>query len=574
MGFIFGDIDRLNTKLASSIKGILEKTESDKIELSDEFIKKLEEKSEAIGQRIDLVNEPVFKVIAGSEGKIADIKGMVEALGIKVNSLVIPKKVVVKAGKNVTVDTKETDKGIVYTVNSSSKEITHLYNNTIQGGGTGGVTFYAGDNITIQGLTITAVVSGSTYYSGEGIAISGQTISNTLGFVGSNGTSVSLIGNTYTIYSSTSGGGSTVYAGTGIDITGGTITNTLPGVSMQAGFGVAISGVTITNTLPGISLQAGNNITIQGVTISSTASGISLTDNLPEGVSNFYYRADRFVGIGGASVSFIGKTLTIYAQSSGSPAWGDITGSLSAQTDLYAELVTKISGSSTTDLLTQGNSNFYYDPKTFIGTGGVSVSVLGKTVTIYGLSTAIDQSTLGLSAFGEKSYNSLTDTPDLSVYILGSSVIGQYVLGASFHTAVSVVDSTTIDFGISSNQSITGSVLQGGLGLSALGERSYNSLTEKLGFVGTGGVSVSSTGNTFTIFGLSTVVNTNNVTEGASGLFYSSQRFTTDLGTKTTNDLAQGTSNFYYNPQYLQYHHHHHFLLTIQPHHQKHRSHL
>lgn len=492
-----------------------------------------------------------------------------------------------------------------------------------------------------------------------------------------------------TVINSPGGGGSStgavskIVAGTNISISpsGGTgevtISSTASGVStagstFYAGQGILITGSTISNTLPGVSLQAGNNISIQGVTISAINMGISLTDNLPEGVSNFYYRPTYIFGNGGASVTVVGKTVSIYSPLGttlfagdgiaiqgqtisntilGISALNDVLYTGLSDTDLLtyngskwvntnkdnyissqanvdsAYQHSQISGQNphqasieqivgvsintpsqghflrytsngdwsneaiTTDNITEGSSSFYYRPNYFVGTGGVSVSSSGMTVTIYGLSKALDQATLGLTRFGEKSYNSLTDQPDLSVYAKGTSLFGLYILGSSFHNAVTVVDSTTVDLGVSNNQSLTASVIQTGLGLSALGEKSYNSLENKIGFVGAGGVSLSLVGSTYTIFGLSSSVNTdqvsegvsnfyyradrlasdtgvsiyksgvtakigvvqadintNNVTEGNSGLFYSSARFSSSFDTKSTNDLSEGTSNFYYKP--------------------------
>lgn len=619
---IFERINKVNEKFSSQIVELLRKIDSERLAISENILGELENKSVELSDKIEATNEPIYKIIDSQKNKIIELQELLGSFSMRISKISIPKEVKVKAGKNVKVDTKETDKTIEYTISSKAEQNIHMLHNM------GVQQIIPGANITVSPT------------DGKGTV----TISSTALGVSS--------------------AGSTFYAGTGIEI----------------------SGSTITNTLPGVSLQAGNNILIQGVTISATNAGVSLTDNLPEGVSNFYYRPDRFVGIGGASVSYSGLTLTVYAQSTGSPAWGDITGSLSSQTDLYEELVTKLSGTSTTDLLNEGVSNFYYKPSNFtgtggvsvsvsgktvtiyglstalntnqitegtsnfyytearftsslgtkttnnlsegssalyysqqrfdsafagkntdnltegvsnfyykpaylIGTGGVSISISGKTITVYGLSTALDQTTLGLSSFGEKSYNSLTEQPDLTVYAKGTSLFGLYILGTSFHNAVTVADSTTIDLGISSNQAITASVIQTGLGLSALGEKSYNSLNNKLGFVGTGGVSVSLSGSTYTIYGLSTAINsnqvsegtsnfyyrvdrlasdtgisvykngvtakigvvqadinTNNITEGNSGLFYSMARFNSSFATKNTNDLTEGTSNFYYNP--------------------------
>jgi hypothetical protein len=511
---IIGNIERLNVKLSENIKGIVAKTNTDKIELSELFIKKLEEKTRSLGERIDLVNEPVFKVIAGSEKKVSELEGVIAILSVKLNSLVIPKQVTVKGGKNVTVNTKETEKGIEYTINSASKEITHLYNNTTQVGGGGGGTLYAGDNISIQGLTITALVSGSTINAGFGIDIVGKTVTNTMpGISLQAGNNITIQGVTI---SAVGGAGSTVYAGTGINIVGGTITNTL-GFVGTGGVSVSLTGNTY--TIFGSSKAINTNQVAEGVsnfyytydrwlsglsTWIGTSSATANSDSTPEGVSNFYWRTDRVVGIGGASISHNGLTLSIYAQSSGSPAWGDITGGLTAQTDLYAELVTKLSGTSTTNLLNEGTSNFYYNPKTFVGTGGVSVSVSGKTITIFGLSSALNTNQIseGTSNFY---YNPLT--------FVGS--VG---------TSVSIVGRTvTIYSGEDEGATV-------------------------LGFVGAGGVSVSQSGATYTIYGASTKVDTNNTTEGNSGLYYSSVRFDASLATKTTNNLGEGTSSFYYNP--------------------------
>jgi hypothetical protein len=539
---IIGNIERLNIKLADNISGLIKKIDSDKVQLSDSFLQKLDEQVKELNTRIELVNEPVFTVIADSERKIGSLESIIGQLGARISNLIIPKQVIVKAGKNVSVNTKETEKGIEYTINSSSVELTRLYNNIQQGGGGG--TLYAGDNILIEGLTISALVSGAT---------------------------------------------------------------------INAGYGIDITGKTVTNILPGISLQAGDNITIQGVTISAIGSaGMSLTDNLAEGVSNFYYRGDRFVGIGGASVSYAGKTVTIYSQSSGSPAWGDITGGLTAQTDLYAELVTKISGTSTTNLLNEGTSNFYYNPKTFIGTGGVSVSVSGKTITIFGLSAKLNTNDLtegasGLfysgqrftSDFATKTTNDLSQgtsnfyynpasyvgTGGVSVSVVGKTVtifglssainsnqvsegISNFYYKPSYFVgtggvSVSVSGKTVTIFGLSTKLN-TNDLTEGSSGLfysvvrfnADLSTKTTNDISEGTSnfyhrvsrFVGTGGASVSGTGITLTIYGASTKVNTNETTEGASGLYYSTARFTTDFGNKTTNDLAQGTSNFYYNP--------------------------
>lgn len=60
---------------------------------------------------------------------------------------------------------------------------------------------------------------------------------------------------------------------------------------------------------------------------------------------------------------------------------------------------------------TGGTLALYSQLPSFVGTGGVSVSVVGSTYTIYGNSTALNQSTLGLSSFGERNYNSLASMP-------------------------------------------------------------------------------------------------------------------------------------------------------------------
>jgi len=87
-----------------------------------------------------------------------------------------------------------------------------------------------------------------------------------------------------------------------------------------------------------------------------------------------------------------------------------------------------------------------------------------------------------------------------------------------------------------------GSTIYAGNGINITGLTVSNTL----GFVGTGGVSVLLTGGTYTLYGASTKVNTNETTEGGSGLYYSASRFSTDFSTKTTNDLSEGVSNFYY----------------------------
>lgn len=188
---------------------------------------------------------------------------------------------------------------------------------------------------------------------------------------------------------------------------------------------------------------------------------------------------------------------------------------------------------------------------------GLTISAVVSGSTVYagehlaftGLTLRVTPETIGLSSLLEKSYNSLSDRPDLSNYIVGDSVFGQYILGSSFHSAVIGVSSSTASVGVSNNQAIIVNVIPLGLGLSAFGEKSYDSLTDKLGFVGTGGVSISQTGNTFTIFGLSSAINTNQVAEGVSNFYYTEARFTTSFGTKNTNDLIEGVSNFYYNPR-------------------------
>jgi hypothetical protein len=340
-----------------------------------------------------------------------------------------------------------------------------------------------GWGVTVNGSTIENTLPGVSMKAGVGINVNGLTITNTLGFVGTGGVSVSLSGNTYTIYGLSSalntnlvsegtsnfyyrgdrfvgmGGasvsvsgvtltvyaGNTFYAGTGINVAGLTITNSQPGTSMKAGFGIDISGVTITNSLPGASLKAGVGINISGLTITNTLG---------------------FVGTGGVSVSLSGNTYTIFG----------------------------LSSALNTNLVSEGTSNFYYRGDRLRGTGGASISVNGVTITVYAGQTFYAGT--GIDVTGLTITNS---QPGIS-------------LKAGYGIDIS---------GVTVTNSLPGASLKAGVGINISGL----TITNTLGFVGTGGVSVSLTGNTYTIYGLSSALNTNLVSEGTSNFYYRGDRF-------------------------------------------------
>lgn len=475
------------------------------------------------------------------ERSIKNVLGKIEALNI-------PKQVTLKAGRNVFIKKEEKVDSIEYTVNAEGS-----------GGMPSGAILtdvlrriYPGNNITVSpmdfggGVTISSTGgAGSTLFAGDGIDINGSTITNTLPGVSLQaGDNISIVGLTIT---ATTPAGVSNQAGFGININGLTITNTLPGVSNQAGFGIDINGLTVTNTLPGVSIQAGTGININGLTITNSIIGLSALNDvlITSGVTGDFLRYGNGVWINESILGIknyydsVGSTLT---NKTFSLSNNTLVATIAQLNTVTSEtIVTRtgvltltnktINGSSnniilntnqvtegtssfyyteakfnsslatkTTNDLAQGTSNFYYNPLSFVGTGGASVSVLGRTVTIFGLSTAIDHGTLtGLADDDHTQYHN---------------------------------DSRALTW---------------------LGTRTTNDLPEgvsnfyynPLSFVGTGGVSASVTGRTVTLFGLSTALNTNNAIEGGSGLFYSSQRFSTDFALKTTDDLSEGTSNFY-----------------------------
>lgn len=487
---IIGNIERLNISLSGSIKNLSEKAKKDNVELSDLFQKQINSITQQLDSRIDLSVNSVQEVTDVTNKQITELTDIVAMLDNRFKKLVIPKGVVFKAGDNIVIKKKEGKDEVEYTISSSVKDrVTVISGN----GGVGVQQLIAGSNISLSPV------------DGKG------TVTITSTAVGA------------------SSAGSTFYAGDGIDITGSTITNILPGISLQAGDNITIQGLTISAVISGSTINAGFGIDITGKTVSNILG---------------------FIGTGGVSITQSGNTFTFFG------------------------LSTKLN----TNDLTEGNSALFYSidrwneglsafaagtssaPDVVTGTGGVSVSVVGLTTTIYGASTALDQTTLGLSRFGEKSYNSLADLPDLSVYAKGASLISLTGTGG---VSVSRNGVTYTIFGLSTAVN-SNNIIEGASALfysnqrftTDFGTKTTNDLAsgtsnfyyDPRNYVGTGGVSVSITGKTVTIFGLSSALNTNQVAEGVSNFYYTEARFTTSFGTKNTNDLSQGTSNFYYNP--------------------------
>ena len=156
------------------------------------------------------------------------------------------------AGANITINSSNVISATdtTYTAGTGISISSGVIRNTAPG-----ITYTAGDNISIEGTEISA--TDTTYTAGSGIAISAENV-----------------------ISATGGGGGSYVAGTGIDITGDTISlnsatqNTLSAVAgkqdaLTAGSNISISGTTISAT--DTTYTAGTNVSISaGNVISAT----------------------------------------------------------------------------------------------------------------------------------------------------------------------------------------------------------------------------------------------------------------------------------------------------------------
>jgi hypothetical protein len=322
----------------------------------------------------------------------------------------------------------------------------------------------------------------------------------------------------------------------------------------------------------------------------NTSLSAKTTNNLTEGTSSFYYNPATFLGTGGASISVSGKTITVYASSSGgiNPSGGE--NELQKKTGLSfspAELFVTRDGSVVTLGTTDGNNLVVRsDAFGYVELYSVNGDNSGKLTVDDGIVTLIHDTatsngyfeadvnssdvyhsdvvsvwsdgTLDLHSAGGSGYrfdsnSSFEGVLDFSQVTTADKLYtypnysGELALKGSFAgtggASVSVSGPTITIYASSEGG---GSTVYAGTGINITG----GTITNTLGFVGTGGVSVSLSGNTYTFYGNSTKVNTNEVTEGASGLFYSVQRFSADFANKNTNDLTEGTSNFYFKPTY------------------------
>lgn len=304
-----------------------------------------------------------------------------------------------------------------------------------------GVSIQAGDNISIFGLTISATTpSGVSNQAGLGINITGLTITNTLPGVSmkaGEGIDVSGLTITNTLP------GVSLQAGPGINISGLTVNN------IDAGTSAVNTHVLQGNPHTQYVLKTGDTVTgflhivdgafSMGSTSSTETSPIKFAPASQTPINIYQRSTDLTIGTGtGTNNRMLNISLTASsgqmqvfgvaglifpADTTGAAALGRVnnrwntfssnlgvgssvllnalgasgivrsghSGLLYGTTTIdYSELTGTPVIPTDSDQITEGNSNFYYLPNRFVGIGGVSVSVTGKTVTIFGLSSALN----------------------------------------------------------------------------------------------------------------------------------------------------------------------------------------
>ena len=283
-----------------------------------------------------------------------------------------------------------------------------------------------------------------------------------------------------------------------------------------------------------------------------TQLGTKTTDNLTEGSSNLYYTNARFdtqLGTKDTDDLSEGSSNLYYTNARFDTQLGTKTTDnlTEGSSNLYytnarfdARFDTQL-GTKTTDNLTEGSSNLYYTNARFdtqLGTKTTDNLTEGSS-NLYYTNARFD------TQLGTKTTDNLTE---------GSSNL--YYTNARFDTQLGTKD--TGDLSEGSNLYYTNARADARIGAANLTDLNDVNYTAGAGIDGyvleyvhannrweakVAPAGAVSSVNTQTG---AVVLDTDDISEGSSNLYYTNARFDTQLGTKTTDNLTEGSSNLYY----------------------------
>ena len=245
------------------------------------------------------------------------------------------------------------------------------------------------------------------------------------------------------------------------------------------------------------------------------------TDNISEGSSNLYYTNARFdtqLGTKDTDNLSEGSSNLYYTNARFDTQLGTKdTGDLTEGSNLYytnARFDTQL-GTKTTDNVTEGSSNLYYTNARFdTQLGTKDTGDLSEGSNLYYTNARAD-ARIGAA--------NLTDLNDVN-YTAGAAING-YVLEY-----------------VHANTRWEAKAASGGI--SQVNGDSGPNVTLDTDDISEGSSNLYYTNARFdTQLGTKT---TDNLTEGSSNLYYTNARFDTQLGTKDTDNLSEGSSNLYY----------------------------